>query len=367
MCIYHRGQRVVDVWGGVRDDEGKPWSRDTLCVSFSTTKGVASTALHLLVDRGLVDYDTPVATYWPEFAAAGKASITVRDLMCHRAGLHDIRGLLDDAHQMLDWDHMVAALAAAEARPPQRGSAYHGLTYGHLVGEIIRRVSGMSFSDFVQKELAEPLALDGLHVGASDAALARAARLIDARPRRRNADPGATRRRRNPVMRALGKTGIFDRSAEALMPKGIGRFNFSSDEVLRACIPAANGLFTARSLAKLYAMLANGGELDGVRLLSEETVAASRRVQVRERDAVLFFKMGWRLGYHGVATPRGPLRGAYGHFGYGGSGAWADPRRELAFAMTLNSGTGTPFGDLRIVRMNGIVADCARAIRAQAA
>ena len=158
LCVYHRGECVVDTWGGVRNREGDPWERDTLALSYSTTKGVASTLLHILVDRGLVDYDAPVAEYWPEFAAAGKDSITVRQVMCHEAGLYDVRGMIDHARRMLDWAYMTEVLAAARpAHEPGATHGYHGLTYGWLVGEIVERVSGMSFSEFLARELAEPL------------------------------------------------------------------------------------------------------------------------------------------------------------------------------------------------------------------
>src|SRR5258706_11948570 len=121
LCVYHQGRPVIDLWGGVRDERGSSWERDTMCVSYSTSKGVVSTALHVLADRGLVAYDTPVARYWPEFAQAGKHAITVRDVLSHRAGMFNIRDLIDDARRMLDWEHMVGALAAAAAKPVPAG------------------------------------------------------------------------------------------------------------------------------------------------------------------------------------------------------------------------------------------------------
>ncbi len=151
VCVYQQGRCVVDIWGGKKDRSGTPWDRDTMSVSFSTTKGVASTALHIVADRGLIDYDKPVATYWPEFAQAGKAHITVRQVLCHQSGLHDIRNIVDRADRLLDWDHMVEALAAAApADQPKTGSAYHALTYGWLIGEMIKRVTGKSFPEFIR-------------------------------------------------------------------------------------------------------------------------------------------------------------------------------------------------------------------------
>lgn len=373
VSVFYQGECVVDIWGGVRDETGRPWERDTLSVSFSTTKGVASTALHLLVDRGLVDYDAPVARYWPEFAQAGKAAITVRQLMSHQAGLYGLSELAERAEDLLDWELMVARLAAAApAHRPGSHSAYHALTYGFLVGEIVHRVSGRPLSEFIRTELAEPLGLDGLYIGAPEEALSRAARLmrlpggeraavsqrLPAEVRRRQRAEKAKRRERvawllERGLRAAGVPADLTQARRAFITPGIGRLDFSDPQVLRASIPAANGLFTARSLAKLYAALAGGGQLGDVRLLSEATLRRATEVQTSGSDRVVLFPMRWRLGYHFVGTSLGVPKHAFGHFGFGGSGAWADPTRNLSFAMVLNSGVGTPFGDLRTVWLSG--------------
>ena len=154
-------------------------------------------------------------------------------------------------------------------------------------------------------------------------------------------------------MRLAGRLGAFREAGEALMPRGISRLDWSSDEVMRACLPAANGLFTARSLARMYAALAAGGSLDGVRLMSPRTVRRATAVQTTERDRVLKLRMSWRMGYHRVATTRGVPRAAFGHFGYGGSGGWACPEHRLAVALVVNAGAGTPLGDLRILQVSG--------------
>src|SRR5262249_42411849 len=154
LCAYHRGEPVVDLWGGVRDERGRPWQKDTLALCYSTTKGVAATLLHVLADRGLLDYSAPVARYWPEFAAAGKAQITVRQVLCHEAGLYRIRDLVDHARRLLDWDYMVERLAAAPpCHAPGAAHGYHGLTFGFLVGELIQRVTGARFRDVLAEEL----------------------------------------------------------------------------------------------------------------------------------------------------------------------------------------------------------------------
>jgi len=362
VCVYHRGEKVVDLWGGQRNAAGDPWQADTMSVSFSTTKGVTSTALHLLVDRGLLDYDDKIAKLWPEFAQAGKADITIRQLLCHQAGLYNIRHLIDGAERMRDWEYMTTALAAATpAMTPGSASAYHGITFGWLVGEIIQRATGQRFADFVQRELAQPLGLDGLYIGAPTEMLGRAATLsMPDSGRQRMADMGA---RLDRAQRVLGWVRVrYDlrRIADALLAPGVTNFAWDAPETLQASIPAANGLFTARSLAKLYAALANGGALNGTRLLSEATLARATEVQTRRVDLVVPFPMHWRLGYHRAATTAGTPPRAFGHYGFGGSGAWCDPDRQLAMAMVLNSGIGTPFGDLRTFRISGRVLRCAK-------
>ena len=367
VCVYHRGEPVVDLWGGHSDEEGTLWRRDTMAPSFSTTKGVAATLLHIYADRGLIDYDACVAEYWPEFGQAGKEQITVRQVLAHQSGLYHIRQMIDRADRMLDWEHMVQAIEQTEpAHIPGTRTGYHGLTFGFIVGEIIQRVAGKKFSDLVQTEIAGPLDLDGLFIGAPEHEIPRAATLQfpDATRRLSRSSFGNQLERYaaflSKRLRGLGidsdLTSIFD----ALAPRGISDFDFGSPESLRVAIPAGNGLFTARSLAKMYALLANGGELDGVRLLSEDTLRqAATLQQPTGRHSVIPFDMRWRLGYHAVATTRGFPRKAFGHFGFGGSGAWADPKRRLSVALIVNSGMGSPFGDVRTARMGGAALACA--------
>ncbi len=362
VCVYHRGECVVDLWGGVRDQRNRPWRSDTMAPSFSTTKGIASTLLHIMVDRGLLEYEDPVARYWPEFGQAGKERITVRHVLAHQSGLYHIRQMIDRAERMLDWDYMVRAIECAEpVHPPGARTGYHGLTYGYLVGEILQRVTGTSFRDLVQRELEKPLGLDGLYVGAPPEQLSRAAELIwpsrPVPPALRSRPARHLRRATAPVLevgaRAIGIQLDVESIFDSLAPRGISHFDFSADATLRASIPAANGLFTARSLARVYAALAMGGEIDGVTLLSRRTLRRAMQRQTRSgRLAVIPFDMRWRLGYHGVFTSRGSPRNAFGHFGFGGSGAWADPSRELSVALIVNAGLGTPFGDSRIARIS---------------
>jgi CubicO group peptidase (beta-lactamase class C family) len=366
VCVYHRGRCVVDLWGGVRDRDGQPWLADTMAPSFSTSKGVASTLVHILVDRGLLDYEDRVAKHWPEFAQNGKERITLRQVLAHQSGLYHIRQMIDHADRMLDWQYMVRAIERARpVHPPGERTGYHGLTFGFLVGEILQRVTGRSFAELVKVELAKPLRLDGMYVGAPEEALPRAAELIQDLPSQWNPQrwlghPLVRRgiREVGPALacgaRALGLQVDLESLVDALGPRGIGHFDFGAEHTLRVSIPAANGLFTARSLARMYAALAGGGELDGVRLLSPMTLARATEPQVEARErAVIPIDMRWRLGYHAVFTTRGVPHRGFGHFGFGGSGGWADPSRDLAVAMIVNSGIGTPFGDLRIARISG--------------
>ncbi len=360
VCVYHGGEKVVDVWAGTRDASGTRWTEDTLALSFSATKGVTATVLHRLVDRGLLDYDDPVAEYWPEFAQNRKQRVTIRQLLCHESGLYPIRSIIDNADRMRDWGYMTEALArSAPAFEPGTANGYQALTFGWLIGEIAQRVTRKPFSEVLESEIAAPLRLDGLYVGVPAEQLHRAASLIRARWR-----PNPERLR--PVGRVVrglcrGLRIPYDpgRTAEALMPIGIESFDWTAHDTLRVSIPGANGTFTARSLARMYAALAGGGQIDGVRLLSEETLARATEVQNRRVDRVVVIPMHWRLGYHRAFAGLARMPRGFGHFGFGGSGAFADPDRNLAVAMVLNSGVGTPFGDTRIARIGQAAARCA--------
>ncbi len=363
VCIYHRGEPVVDIWSGRRSRNGTPWEGNTLALSFSTTKGVTSTAFHILVEKGLVDYEDTVAEHWPEFAQNGKADITIRQLLCHEAGLYPIRQHIDDASRMLDWEYMTRALAAAApCFDPGTANGYHALTFGWLVGELIQRIAGKPYTEVIEAEIAKPLDLDGLFVGLPESERYRAAEFLPAWGDRMPGEGRDGVRILRQARRFFSWFGLpIDpvRMADALAPPGIADFDWNATGTIAAPIPAANGMFTARSLARMYAMLAGRGELDGVRLLSTSTLAQATEVQNRRIDRVVPFPMHWRLGYHRVASLRGTIPNAFGHFGFGGSGAWADPERNLSVALTLNSGAGSPFGDLRILRINGAAVNCA--------
>lgn len=374
LCIYHHGECVLDLWGGVMDADGTPWAQDTMAPSFSTTKGVVSTLLHVLVDEGRIDYDARVADYWPEFAQVGKDAITVRHVLTHQSGLYHIRQMVDHVDRMLDWKHMIRAIERTPpAHEPGTRTGYHGLTYGFLVGEILQRVTGHQLPRLVHDYLAAPLRLDGLYIGAPKSVLARAAKLstwptstVSFFETLGHGTAGkVTHATASALSQALQLFNVdldLGSILDALAPRGIGTFDFSADRTLQAAIPAANGLFTARSLARLYAALANGGTLDGVQLLTKQTLKQATAVQPSRRSLVIPLDMRWRLGYHMIATSRGIPRNAFGHYGFGGSGAWADPSRQLAVALIVN-GLSLPLGDLRVAFLGGAALACVDRVR----
>ena len=342
VAVYHRGVLVVDAWTGSRNAAGGPWQSDTMAMSFSTTKGVIATTVHRLVDRALIDYDEPVATYWPEFGAAGKTRVTVRHLLTHSAGLHHLRDVITDAYEMLDWDLVCARLAAETPRyAPGTRHGYHGITYGFLVGEVIQRVTGMTVHEAVDAEIVRPLGLDGMSIGAPSDERDRIAELI--------VKFGNAERAERLARRAV-KYAWIRPAIDAFMVPEADRL-FASNAVLDSPIPAINGCFTARSLARMYAALAGGGMLDGERFLSAETLRRATEIHTTGPDIVVGFPMRWRLGYHLAATSRGIIPNGFGHFGFGGSGAWADPDNNLAVAFVCNRVAGTPFGDTRLLRI----------------
>jgi CubicO group peptidase (beta-lactamase class C family) len=352
VCVYRDSHKVVDIWGGTRDRDGNPWLADTTALSFSTTKGVVSTLMHILVDQGRARYDDPVAKYWPTFAANDKADITIRQALCHEAGLYRLDEMISQPEEILDWQHMLQLIEAARpVHEPGAQHGYHALTYGWLIGGTIEAIAGKSFKQVLQEELIDPLGLDGMFIGMPHNELYRRALLITGdgvmRPARHS--DGWLDTLRRWAERGLAKVGVEVDEFRAAMALS-GPFDWNSEAAVEAVIPAANGEFTARSLARMYAMIANGGVLDGVRLLSEARVREMAEVRSKKRDRVVFLPMHWRMGYH-RAFSFGASPNAFGHYGYGGSGAFCDPSRRLAVALTVNSGASSPMGDARMPRI----------------
>jgi CubicO group peptidase (beta-lactamase class C family) len=327
------GAPIVDLWGGFADAAcTRPWERDTIVNVFSTTKAMTALAAHVLVDRGMLDVDAPVARYWPEFAQAGKRDLPVRHLLSHRAGLAAIRTPLPRA-ALYDWERMADALAGETPWwEPGRASGYHAITFGYLVGEVARRIAGTTLGAFFRDEIARPLGAD-FHIGLDAADDGRVAELVPP-PTAANArgalDPGSLLAKvmaNPPITPDIANTRAW-RAAE---------------------IPAANGHGNARSVARVMTALACGGTVDGVRLLREETLARAIAVQADETDLVLGFPIRWGLGFMVASehVPFGPNPRTFGHGGWGGSLGVADQDARLAWAYVMNRMSPGTTGDSR--------------------
>ena len=325
FCVHQHGKRIVDLWGGLTGPGAGPYTADTLQMVMSTTKGVVAIAAHILAEEGRLDFDAPVASYWPEFAAEGKGSMPVRWLFSHRAGLAAIDRPLG-AEDVYAWDPVVAALAAQRPNwEPGSGHGYHALTYGWLAGEVVRRVSGMSVGRFVAERVARPLDLE-FWIGLPDALNSRVAPQIPAPP----PPPGAPA---DPfAARLADPTSLMHRAFTN--PSGL--FTAANTPAFRAAeVPAANGIGTARSLSRLYAACI--GEVEGVRLLKPETVERAMRTEAHGEDLVVGYETRYGTGFQ-LSFPSRPMagEGSFGHYGMGGSMAFAHPARGLSFGYTIN-------------------------------
>ena len=351
MAVYLDGQPVVDVWTGHADRRGRvPWSADTAAMVFSATKGVAATVIHRLADRGLIAYDAPVAHYWPEFGANGKAGITVAEVMRHRAGLSGLRGV--DRADVLDHRVMEARLAAARPGELAGKPAYHALTFGWLMSGLARAVTGMGMAELIRREIAAPLDTDGIYLGRPPAgAPTRVAEVL--MPQTAVADPLinalGSRMARWPASGFLRAVYFPDIAAAAR----------GDTELLDAEIPAANGVLTARGLARMYGAIANRGVIDDTVFLSRRLVAGLTGPPSLRRDRNLGLPLPFHRGYH--AAPFAMMPG-FGHVGLGGSFGWADPADGLAFAFVHNRFL-TPF----VVSDHGGLVTLGAAIRRGAA
>ena len=351
-AVYHRGHKVVDIWGGAFDATGeRPYDDSTLQLMFSTTKGLVAIAVAMCVERGLLDYQEKVATYWPDFAAKGKGDATVAQLLSHQCGLiaPDAEVTLSDA---LDWKTITAMLAdTAPDWPIGSGHGYHALTFGWLAGELIRRTDGRSPGQFLADEIAAPLGID-LWIGLPESLEPRVSPII-ARPLNQVSD--------DPAVQAMLEMflGPGTRGGRALFLNGVFAVNdvFNHREVHAAEVPAANGIGTAAALAKVYAATLNA--VDGVRLLTDETRDRARvTITARgEPDLCLVMPTTFGMGFmtHGMFTPySGP--GSFGHSGAGGSNAFAQPERQLAVAYLMNKMAANLAADARAQRISDAAA-----------
>lgn len=326
-AVYHRGELVADLWGGVADKKTqRPWQRDTRQLVFSATKGVTAICLHRLAEGGEIDLDAPVARYWPEFAAHGKGEIPVRWVMCHRAGVAAVDGDLT-LEQVLAWKPVVDAIAAqAPNWPPGEGHGYHARSYGWVLGEVVRRVTGRSLGRWFAEEIAAPLGLE-LWIGLPEAEEPRVATLYEAPP-----PPPEVQAVIDQFMAPETLLGRVIRGPSNLF----GYDDMWNRRAMRAAeLPSSNGIGTPRSLARLFAAVI--GEIDGIRLLRADTVDAACAVQSDGEDRVL--RLPTRFGSGFMLPPSlSPDAGSscFGHPGAGGSLVLADRDAGFAFAYAMN-------------------------------
>ena len=349
FCVHQHGRRIVDLWGGVTaPGPSDPYTANTLQMVMSTTKGVVAIAAHILAEEGRLDFDAPVADYWPEFAAEGKAKMPVRWLFSHRAGLAAIDKPLD-LDDVLAWEPVVDALAAQRPNwEPGSAHGYHALTYGWLAGQVVRRVAGMSVGKFVAERVASPLALE-LWIGLPGPLNSRIADQIPAPPPPPDAaaDPWASR--------LADPSSLMFRS----FTNPAGLFTAANAPAFRAAeVPAANGIATARSLSRLYAACI--GEIGGVRLLKPETIERAMRAEAEGEDLVLGYETRYGTGFQ-LSFPSRPMagEGSFGHYGMGGSMAFAHPATGLAFGYTMNQMLSPTGPDPRSTALIQAVLRCA--------
>ena len=340
LCIYRHGKKVVDLWGGRDRERDRPYTDKTLTILMSCSKGAVATCAHMLAERGLLDFDAPVTRYWPEFGQAGKDKVPVSDLMAHRVGLSGFEpGSGIGPRELLDWNKCVAALAAMEPLwQPGTAYMYHAVTFGYLVGEVIRRVSGKMPGHFFADEIAKPLGLE-MWIGLPESEEDRVAPHFSDRP-------ALTLEQWKQLLAGFG-IDANARIAQSMIHGLIG-----TDEAIQmmktreghaAQIPAGNGIGNAASLARMYA--ATIGAVDGVRLLNAETVERARKWQTQGLTSPGDFaklpnadpqRLG--LGYE-LNRRAEPMLGdgSFGHAGAGGRMGFAHPESGVAVGYVCNN------------------------------
>ena len=332
FCATVEGETVVDLWGGFADEaRTRPWERDTIVNVYSTTKTMTALTALLLADRGELDFDAPVARYWPEFAAGGKDAVKVSHLMSHSAGLSGWKEPMVK-EDLYDWDKATSMLAAqAPFWEPGTAPGYHGLTQGYLVGEVVRRITGKSLGTVFREEIAEPLGAD-FHIGLPASEDARVADLIAPPP----AEAGLGAGPRSELQANMSDNPPLE-VAETRTRAWRG-----------AEIPAAGGTGNARSVAEVQSVLANGGVAKGKRILSEAGCRKALELQIEGPDLILGIpaRFGMGFGLAGGAVPL-PNPNTIYWGGYGGSLVIVDMDARTVFAYAMNKMAGATTGDMR--------------------
>ncbi|MDX3185346.1 serine hydrolase domain-containing protein [Streptomyces sp. NPDC012617] len=332
VALYHHGSKVVDLWAGTRDVDGpEPWAVDTVQIVRSAGKGIAAAVPLLLHQRGQVDLDAPVGTYWPEFKANGKERVLVRHLLAHRSGVAALDTTLTPEEAA---DQVSGPRAVAEQRPqwePGTDHGYHAQTYSWIVGELVRRVTGRTIGRWIAEEIARPLGLD-FWFGLPEDEAHRIGRIGPVEPPPAEGSGALRMRPKRSVVDAYGDPDSLTRRAFG----AIDPFPDENDPGYRAAeLPASNGVATARGLARCYAAMI--GEVDGHRLFAPATLTLARTEESAGPDRVLVVNTRFGLGYmlHGPSAPLlGP--GSFGHPGRGGSLGFADPESGIALGYVTN-------------------------------
>ena len=398
LVVYQAGKCIAQASVGLAGAD-LSWSPDTLSLNFSTGKGILTTLVHVLVSQKKLDYDRPIAHYWPVFGAQNKEAITLRSVMSHQANIFSIQSIDIDNKTVLDWDVMLEKVAAMPVTTPEQaelyGSAYSALVYGWVLGGVIEAVTAMPLAQALRHYLTEPLGIaDSCYFGVPDNQVNKVARLVknfksveDGLEKPQESTPPQPRARRHkPVLkpdsantlqtyRHLPSYACWQKQANVadLDTAQINRLYFNNSQLnlknykaalllaskepidyyqpqtLQATIPAANGVASAQAMATIYAMLANGGVWQGKTLIDEVTFKELSTPQVTGMDAVMPAHMDWRLGYHrrfsicndesseeNTQNAKSCAPQSFGHMGYNGSVAWCDPERQLSFAFIHN-------------------------------
>jgi CubicO group peptidase (beta-lactamase class C family) len=346
FSLYVGGRPVVDLWGGLADAaHGRPWTESTLQLVFSTTKGATAVCANRLVDEGRLDLDAPVARYWPEFAGGGKQDLPVRHLLTHQAGLPFCEASLTAADVLAQRAVLAALEDQAPLWAPGTAHGYHALTYGWLVGEVVRRIDGRPLGRYFAEEVAGPLGLD-FWIGLPPEEEARVSTLI---PSALPTDPAVVE-----LMLAVMGPGTMGYRAltvnDAVPWMSADYMPWNTAEFHAAEIPAANGITDARSLARMYAACV--GPVDGVRLLSDRQVAAAATLQTQGLDQCLQAETRFGLGFMvdgpfvGMLSPR-----SFGHPGAGGSLGFGDPDAGVGFGYVMNQMQSNLAGDPRVLNL----------------
>lgn len=345
FALAQEGEIVVDLWAGHADAaRTRPWTSDTLINTYSTTKGMAATVVGVLADEGLIDYSARVADYWPEFAAAGKQDVTVAQLLSHQAGICGPRERVE-MDELYDWDGLCAVLAAQwPFWEPGTANGYHAVVFGHIAGEVARRVTACkkSLGQLFAEKVAGPIgAGKDYYIGLPEAEDGRVAEMLPV--------PGSEQL-------GSGMGGSSKRMSDALycaMAHPPLTAHIANDRAWRAAeVPGANGQGNGRGIARVYGALANGGELEGARIISPEGITEMTREECFRKDMVIGVRMRWSRGFIlNKAELYGPNPDAFGHSGWGGSFGFADTSARLGIGYAMNQMDTNIFGDPRGVRL----------------